>query len=144
MNDIATPEHWEQYWERSKPPRPFGSRRPDRVLRDFMRSQLAPQPGERLVELGAGNSPYLPGFARAFECEVAGVDYSPLGVQMARRNLEAAEVNGDVVQADLFDPPPGWSGSFDVVFTMGVVEHFQPTARVVRACARYLAPGGRC
>jgi cyclopropane fatty-acyl-phospholipid synthase-like methyltransferase len=141
--DIATPEHWDAYWTRSKPPRPFGTRRADRVLRDFIGAHLQPRPAQRFLEVGAGNSPYLPAFARTFGYQVAGLDYSPLGVDMARRNLASTGVDGDVIEADLFDPPSGWEGAFDVVFTMGVVEHFRPTVDAVRACARYLAPNGR-
>jgi SAM-dependent methyltransferase len=93
--------------------------------------------------LGAGNSGYLPGLARALGYRVSGLDYAAIGVARARRNLNAAGVNGEVVEADLFSPPAGWASAFDLVLTMGVVEHFDDTAEAVRACARYAVPGGQ-
>jgi 2-polyprenyl-3-methyl-5-hydroxy-6-metoxy-1,4-benzoquinol methylase len=84
----------------------------------------------------------LPGLAKRFGLLVTGLDYSPVGVELARRNLAEAGIKGQVVEADLFDPPSGWEKAFDIVMTMGVVEHFDDTAAVIGAGARYLAPGG--
>jgi 2-polyprenyl-6-hydroxyphenyl methylase/3-demethylubiquinone-9 3-methyltransferase len=114
----------------------------ERELREFVRSRLNPQAGDEAIELGAGNSAYLPSLASQFGYRVSGLDYSALGVELARRNLAAAGVNGQIRRADLFDPPVDWIDKFDAVFTFGVVEHFDDTAAVIRACAKYLSPSG--
>lgn len=138
--ELAPRDYWDDVHAAGPVPS-FGQYRPERQLLEFMRSHLKPRPGQRLIELGAGNSAFLAPFARIFGYRPAGLDFSPLGVEMARRNLDG--IDSDVREADLFDPPADWINAFDVVLTVGVVEHFPDTANVVRACARYLAPGGR-
>ena len=107
-----------------------------------MTKHLRPARGQHLLEVGAGNSRYLPGFARAFGYEVAGLDYSAVGADLAVMNLRREGVDGDVAVADLFEPPDRFVGIFDVVFTMGVVEHFTETADVLQACSQYMASRG--
>jgi SAM-dependent methyltransferase len=99
-------------------------------------------PGQRLVELGCARSAWLPYFAREFSCEIAGLDYSPLGADQTVTRLKASGIPGEVRCGDLFDPPADWIGAFDIVSWFGVVEHFDDTASAVRAAARLLKPGG--
>lgn len=99
-------------------------------------------PGSRLIEVGAARSRWLPYFARQFGFDVTGLDYSGPGCKQAEEILAAAGVKGEIVHGDLFDPPLGLVGRFDVVASFGVVEHFPDTAACLRACARLLAPGG--
>lgn len=141
--DIASREHWDATYTRVPGIPDYAGVRPERVLRAFMAEHLLPHPNQRLLELGAGNTAYLPIFRQEFGYRVAGLDYSALGCELARRNLAAAGVEGEIVEADLFEPPEGWRGAFDVVFTMGVAEHFDDTTAVIGAFAQYMAPSGR-
>lgn len=136
---LADRAHWDDVWANAPVPDPTP---PDLVLAKYAERHLHPRLGQRLIELGAGNTRYLPLLA-GLGYQVAGLDYSPGGVAMARRNLEAAGVDGDIREADLFDPPGDWLGRFDVVSTFGVAEHFEDTNMAISAFARYLAPGGR-
>lgn len=97
---------------------------------------------KRLLEIGAGNSQWLPYFAKEFGFEVTGLDYSQLGCQQAQQNLAEEGVKGDVILADFFDPPETMLSTFDVVVSFGVVEHFENTQQCLSAIARFLKPGG--
>ncbi|WP_436620554.1 class I SAM-dependent methyltransferase [Sorangium sp. So ce136] len=44
---------------------------------------------------------------------------------------------------ETIQPPERFVGAIDAVVSLGVVEHFEDTAGCLRACARYLRPGGR-
>ena len=98
--------------------------------------------GQRLVEVGAGGSTLLPYFAREFGFEVVGLDYSDEGCRLAERNLFREGITGEVICADVFDPPTSQVGRADVVVSFGVVEHFSDPATCIAACARLLKPGG--
>lgn len=98
--------------------------------------------GRRLIEVGAGGSTILPYLGREFGFQLVGLDYSKAGCALAARNLEREGVPGEVVCADLFDPPANERERSDVVVSFGVVEHFTDPADCVRACAHLLKPGG--
>jgi SAM-dependent methyltransferase len=51
-------------------------------------------------------------------------------------------VPGEIHCGDFFDPPAAWRDRFDVVFSFGVVEHFQDTAACLEALRSFLKPGG--
>ena len=104
--------------------------------------ELGVGPGSRLLEVGCGGSIWLPYFAREHGFEVTGLDYSPQGCAAAEHVLKREGVEGKVVCGDLFDPPEGMAGAFDMVISYGVVEHFTDTAGAVAACAKFLRPGG--
>lgn len=95
----------------------------------------------RLLEVGCANSAWLPYFAREFGFKIVGLDYSEIGCAQERRVLKDARVEGDIVCADLFEPPPAMLASFDALITFGVVEHFTDTSRVIRALSAFLKPG---
>lgn len=99
--------------------------------------------GSRLLEIGCAGSAWLPYFAREYGFQISGLDYSEHGCAQEREILSRAGIPGDIVCADMFDPPPSMAGAFDVVVSLGVVEHFEDTAACLRACAHFLRPGGR-
>jgi SAM-dependent methyltransferase len=116
----------------------------DRAWHGYFRRALAGMPpGSRLLEIGAARSRWLPYFAERFGFAVTGLDYSAQGCVQAREMLARAGLPGEVVCADLFEPPPELLGRFDIVVSFGVVEHFHDTASCVAACARLLARDGR-
>ena len=101
--------------------------------------------GERrlsIVELGGGDSCFLaPVLRRMGPCTYHVVDNNPLGLELARRrHADAAEVlchQQDVRELTL-------RPEADVVFSVGLVEHFDPagTRQAIRAHFDLLRPGG--
>jgi 2-polyprenyl-3-methyl-5-hydroxy-6-metoxy-1,4-benzoquinol methylase len=140
--DLAGEDYWSRVHANSERPT-FGTYRPERLLDQFIASHLRPRARQQLIELGAGNSAFLPHLATTYGYDVAGLDYSSVGCALARRNLEAAGASGDIREANLFEPPAEWIGAFDVVASFGVVEHFDDTVATIRACAAYAKPNGR-
>lgn len=146
----ATQRYWESLWRAAalpRPVRPHGRGVNHFVDRAFHREFSALFAGRvrdsfRLLEAGCAQSAWLPYFAQEFGCAVTGIDYSPTGCERARRVLAAAGVSGDIVLGNFLEPPAALLGSFDAVVSFGVVEHFEDTAAVVAALARFLKPGG--
>lgn len=96
----------------------------------------------RLLEIGCAQSRWLPYFARSWGYTVAGLDYSALGCLQSRTFLAREGIDGEIFHQDLFCPEPEQLASFDLVFSNGVVEHFDDTRAVLRQMAAYLRPGG--
>ncbi len=98
--------------------------------------------GKRFLEIGCGNSAWLPYFAKEYGFDVSGLDYSNSGCRNAKEILKRAGVVGDVVQGSLFEPRDDMRDMYDVVFSLGLVEHFTDTAACLRACSAFARPGG--
>jgi len=147
--DKAGRKYWEQSWTdrpETLPVDPSDRRLSayvDRRLHEMFCSVFSGAPStRRLLEIGCGRSRWLPYFGKHHGFSVAGVDYSPTGCQQAEALLAAAQVEGRVICADFFDPPKELLESFDVVWSLGVMEHFDDTGNVAAAFARFLRPGG--
>jgi 2-polyprenyl-3-methyl-5-hydroxy-6-metoxy-1,4-benzoquinol methylase len=98
--------------------------------------------GGHALEIGCGSSVWLPYFATAFGMRVTGVDYTKEGIDSARRVLDANRVTGELVFDDIFTAAPGLQARFDVVFSLGVVEHFAEPAEALTVFAGLVRPGG--
>jgi len=148
--DKAGPEYWNNAWKGSVVPRPIDPADPSphnwvdrRFHREFQRLfGESRKSGMKLLELGCAQSRWLPYFAKEFGFSITGLDYSPIGCEMARTILDRSGVAGEIVCADFFGPPDSMRGAFDVVVSFGVAEHFDDTAACIRAFASFLKPGG--
>jgi len=98
-----------------------------------------------VLEVGCGRSPWLPFLQRRFGCGVAGIDIEPHAADLARANLLGADATGEIVCGDAFllGARDDLRGRFDVVYSRGVLEHFDDVVDRIASLAPYLKPGGR-
>ena len=133
QEDLAGRSHWTEVYER--PADPFYRWEPkyyeERVLSSLLLQQARRIGAKSILEVGCGNSLFLPYLARTANARVvAGLDYEPKGCELAKRRLEAAGVHGDVHCRDFFEVGPVDIGEYDLVYSLGVVEHFSDTVHV--------------
>jgi 2-polyprenyl-3-methyl-5-hydroxy-6-metoxy-1,4-benzoquinol methylase len=156
MSEQARPDaltdrnYWQGTWTRSGVPRPVDLQ--DRSLRNhatqalhgYFAAMLPPIAAGHgnLIEIGCAHSKWLPYFARCWGLQVTGLDYVAHGCEVSRQMLREAGVSGEIIHGDMFNPPQELLGRFDVVYSMGLVEHFEDTAAAVSACAAFAKPGG--
>jgi SAM-dependent methyltransferase len=142
MKPLTDVNFWEENWKKDIRPRPLWLYRDFdfetvRLLRD-----LAGTKGARVLEVGAGGSRVLPYLKRKFGYQVFGSDYSPIGCRLLRANLAVQNIEGSVVCEDLFRSSLA-SETFDLVFSSGLIEHFDDTRAVIAEHLRLVKPGGR-
>jgi len=142
MKRLTNITFWETNWGRDLRPRRLW------LYRDFdfetirlLRTQAGP-PGARVLEMGAGGSRVLPYLKKKFGFQVFGSDFSASGCLLLRANLALMGVTGGVVCEDLFQSSFP-SEAFDLVFSAGLVEHFDDTRAVIAEHLRLVKPGGR-
>ena len=95
---------------------------------------LAPQPGERILDLGCGDGVLTRKIAN-IGCEVVAVDSSPPQVEAARKlGLDARVIDAE-------DLP--FQAEFDAVFSNAVLHWIRRADAVINCVYRSLRPGGR-
>ncbi len=148
--DKAGQKYWNELWADGEVPSivdPRDTRLANRVNRRFHHVFQRLFAGYdtssmRLLEIGCGKSAWLPYFAKEFGFQVYGLDYSPIGCEMARAVLQANKIEAEVVCADFFSSPENLLGKFDVVVSFGVIEHFEDTSGCLRSVSSFLKTGG--
>ena len=142
--------YWESQWKEKKQRKSTPLDVTQRNLRNFGRRQfhklffkfLNDSKGEKLIEIGCGDSLWLPHFASRFDMKVTGIDYSPAGCHRAREVLKSLNIPGTIIESDLFRSPSEMLGAFDVLVSFGVVEHFSNPSVCICACGKFLHQGG--
>ncbi|MGC2444407.1 class I SAM-dependent methyltransferase [Candidatus Binatus sp.] len=95
---------------------------------------LAPQAGERILDLGCGDGALTATLA-AMGCNVVGVDSSAPQVEACRRlGLDARVADGARLSFD---------AEFDAVFSNAAIHWMKPVDDVIAGVWRALRPGGR-
>jgi len=97
--------------------------------------------GKDVLEVGCGSGFASQLFAEA-GANVTAVDLTEWAVETTRARFAAFGLAGDVRQADA-ELLPFEDGSFDVVFSWGVIHHTTDMDRALRELVRVLRPGGK-
>ncbi len=97
--------------------------------------------GLRVLEIGCGCGSEAERFARA-GAHYTAVDLTNAAVTITQRRFQLAKLHGRFVQGDA-ETLPFADGSFDLVYSHGVLHHTPDTARTIREVHRVLSPGGR-
>jgi SAM-dependent methyltransferase len=142
MQRLTDVNYWEETWWSAERPRRL------KLYRDFdfetvrLLKGIAGGEAARVLEVGAGGSRVLPYLRRRFGYEVFGSDFSLNGCRLLRANLALQGVDGGVICEDLFRSSLR-SDWFDVVYSVGLIEHFDDTRTVIAEHLRLLRPAGR-
>jgi 2-polyprenyl-3-methyl-5-hydroxy-6-metoxy-1,4-benzoquinol methylase len=135
------------FWEGSWRDIPFGgysgwekhlaiNRKLDRLFRKYL-----PGRGKNILEIGCAGGKRLIRLAQILHARVSGLDYSAKGVALARENLKAAGVEGDIRCEDLF-ATSFKTRSFDAVYSLGLIEHFNNPEGAIESHLNLLKNGG--
>ena len=143
---LTEDSYWEAGYAAHPDPRPLDVTtyrgRADRAVVELIAS--AGLAGRRVLEVGAGDSAVLVHLAgRQRDASFTGLDYAAKGCELLARRAALEGVPVEVLHQDLFQPTPGMRGRFDVIYSIGVVEHFTELPVVLGAMKALLAPGGR-
>src|ERR1043166_5979629 len=101
--------------------------------------------GKRVLKLDLWNEAFntrILDWMREQGAEVVGLDLSRVVAFQARRNARSNGHAPALLRADIRELPFA-AGSFDVVYTMGTIEHIDEYREAIREVHRVLKPGGR-
>jgi SAM-dependent methyltransferase len=143
-DNLASNDFWEDDYYRgiTIPARPDPLFPYERCLARAL-EELAPvRTGATVLEVGCAPARWLIWYAERFGARVAGIEYSPKGANLSRANLAAAGLSGEIFEGDFFSSDFKL-GEFDLVLSLGFIEHFQDIATVFERHVSFVAPGGR-
>jgi SAM-dependent methyltransferase len=145
MRPSEVKEQVRAFWEAEACGERYGS------AQDRLRYELEPEiiafadfpsaEAERVLEIGVGMGADLLRWARAGAL-VTGVDLTERAVAISRQRLSEAALSADVRTADA-EALPFADGSFDLVYSWGVLHHTPRPVQALQEAQRVLAPGGR-
>lgn len=141
---LTDQEFWGSYWEGLVLPQEIvrreGSSYRNQILDVF---DLYLDTGDRrsVLEIGGAPGQYLVYVAKALGHEISCLDYSDIGCRKTRENLRMLGIRGTVYQGDLFSRASQLP-EFDIVYSLGLIEHFADLNGVVERHLRFVKPGG--
>jgi SAM-dependent methyltransferase len=140
---LTDEQYWDDVWTRKagqawNNPRWRRSRYKSAVWDRILRRRLRRVPGKRFLEVGCGTAKRLIYYHTVFGYDVRGCDYSAVACARARESLERAGIEGTMIQQDLFT----LTGSYDVIASHGLIEHFVTPEEVLAKFVSLLSPGG--
>jgi len=146
LTELTEKQLWDEMYQRSR--RRFPVPRPDLFRLHFeldrtFKALFSRQSGLKLLEVGCGDSVWLPYFNLEFGYQVEGIDYSEVGCDLARQNLNKAGVQGNVFCQDIFHLGSEFDQRYDILISFGVIEHFEQPVQLIGILSRLLKPGGR-
>lgn len=144
---LSEKEFWENYWKTNKIDggeikRSKRSLSTNSIL-DILDKYLPVKEGFHTLEIGGAPGRYLIYMGKNFKYHLHSLDYSKVGNEQTIKNMRTALIPVKVYEGDLFsesfnkDLP-----LFDIVYSLGFIEHFQDLNLVVKKHTELLKPGG--
>ncbi|MEW5858706.1 MAG: class I SAM-dependent methyltransferase [Cyanobacteriota bacterium] len=139
-NEKTTKEYWEsvnvvQPKLRLPSSLVVGTRNIQRILTTYITPQM------NVLEIGFAPGKTLAWVAKILKAKVAGVDYSESGVIFSKKLFNTLNIDADLRCEDVFSTT-FQPQSFDIVYSVGVIEHFEDPKPIVRQHMTLLKPGG--
>jgi SAM-dependent methyltransferase len=138
---LTAPNFWESYWEKGQK---TSRNKPSLCVLEILKAFEKHLPADKTMkalEVGGAMGEYLLYLSGRFGYEAHSLDYSRIGNEQTLENFGKAGMPVTVYERDLFadnsDLP-----KFDLVFSLGLIEHFEDPIPAISGHLRLLKPGG--
>ena len=98
-------------------------------------------PHKEMIELGCGSATLAIALGARLKTLV-GVDLSEEAIKISQAYAQHNSIDAEFIHADIFNLPENLKGRFDLVWSQGLMEHFEDYAAVIRAHYEVAKPGG--
>ncbi len=141
-NKLTGQNFWEEYWEGK--PGHQGGKKTSLLIREILKAfdhYLPAEKGLTILEVGGALGEYLLYLTRRFDYKAYSLDYSRIGNEQTLETFSKAGYPVEVFERDLFSDNSDLP-KFDIVFSLGFIEHFDDPVKVVAKHLDLLKPGG--
>lgn len=137
-------EFWEKFWAEVRLPQTVDPAfKNDRVISGVLRDNLPAGAGKLAAEIGCAPGKWLVFLSREMGYQVEGYEYVQAAADVSRRNLAACGIpDGEwkINTADFLSVEA--PGKYDVVISLGFVEHFEDFNDIFDRHLAMVRPGG--
>ena len=142
--DKSGKDLWESAWRESPLAKYYGIEKYLAINKklDILFNKFLNKGDKRILEIGCAKAKWLIHFAKEFGYDVYGIDYSEKGVELAKQNLIISRIKGTILCEDIFQTSLVGE-SFDIVYSMGLIEHFDNPAEIIDKHIKLLKTGGK-
>lgn len=95
----------------------------------------------KFIEIGCSPGKWMAYFLKNFGYNVSGLEYAENGFILTQKNLATLEINANLIKGDIFDNNLK-DESYNVVFSHGLIEHFDDPEDAIKSHLRLLKKGG--
>lgn len=99
------------------------------------------QSGSKVLEIGCAPGKMLAWAAIKKKAKISGIDYSHSGISAAKSYMKMLGICADLRKENIFETTFKHD-AFDVVYSVGVIEHFDNPAKILQAHLNLAKPGG--
>jgi 2-polyprenyl-3-methyl-5-hydroxy-6-metoxy-1,4-benzoquinol methylase len=140
---LTEKEYWEKSYVFKNNPKENNSGYEVKCLRFLLDREIQNKKPKNILEIGAGNSAFLPYIAKKYDIKIAGIDYSKNGCDLLKNRLDREKIKGKVFYMNVFDEKAvSETGTYDIVYSLGVVEHFSDIESVIKQLLKFVKKDG--
>jgi SAM-dependent methyltransferase len=125
--------YWENRWDRIKAPKEIRRDTKHQVNKELLKifdTYLPHQERLTILEIGGAPGQFLAYFTKHFGYLPNAIDYSTIGCDKMREAFEIANMDVTIYNRDIFSDLSDLP-RFDIVFSMGFIEHFSDLDSIV-------------
>ena len=143
-DELTERKYWNNYWNSKSLPVEIRKTKNSLYLNEILNifdDYLPKNNHLSILEIGGAPGQYLAYMHNNFGYDIHCLDYSDIGCRKTEENFKILNIQGKVYQEDLFSeylPLP----QFDIVYSLGFVEHFSDLKAVIHKHLNLLKPGG--
>jgi 2-polyprenyl-3-methyl-5-hydroxy-6-metoxy-1,4-benzoquinol methylase len=139
--ELTEVQFWDDYWANCRLPNVVDLKFSfDRCLAKSLRNLLCECHGE-VLEIGCAPGKWLAYLNKELGLIPYGIEYSDAGMAATKKNFEMLNLAyGNMWSGDFFQMNP--PKKFDIVLSLGFIEHFSNVDEVVEQHLQWLKPGG--
>ncbi len=145
-NKMSDPYYWDGVWEEERALpiifKPVYHPYYVDILHRFFKRYLPQKKALNFIELGAAPASWMHYFYSEFGYNVSGIEYSDEGFFLGRKNIELLNFPANFYKGDIFSFQ--FPIKYDIVFSAGLIEHFDPPFEIVKKHLDITKPGGYC
>jgi len=143
-NSLTSKKYWDTTWKNTRLPieiKKSNNLYINSILNVFD-TYLPVDKDLTILEIGGAPGGFLVYMAKNYGYQISALDYSMIGCTLLKENFKLLNLNGHIFQKDLFHDDLSKIPKFNIVYSLGFIEHFLNLENVIKKHLELLKEGG--